>query len=103
VLIAAALGLRIRTLVSIMSPVREDLWIRRFDGTRIEVLPEARKNIDFWMHLHTDGSDRWQKCGVIGDGRFDMKTVRAHPWAVREGAGMNYFIENVGHSRMLQE
>lgn len=99
-LMAAALGLKINTLTSIMSPVRQDLWIT-VDGERVDVLPEARKNIRFWQHLYTD-RDRMAWWGLFGSGRF-LRPQRDHPWATVGGAGINYLVPGVGHSGLLYD
>jgi hypothetical protein len=87
VLYACALGLRVRTLVSVGSPVREDM---------ADVTAQARPNIGFWLHLHSDGSDRMQWLGTLGDGRVGV--LRGHPEADRNGA-----MPKVGHSGVLQD
>jgi len=85
VLYASANGLTINTLVSVSSPVRKDM---------MEVARKARPNIGYWLHLHSDNSDRVQWFGEIGDGAFGI--VREHPLADRNDA-----VPSVGHSDIL--
>lgn len=88
VLYACAVNdLKIHRLVSVMSPVRKDL---------LELAEAARPNIGKWMHLHTDGSDRWQWLGTIGDGALGI--VRRHPLA-----DYNVCIKGVGHTGLLED
>jgi hypothetical protein len=86
-LFACADGLKVNTLISIGSPVRSDM---------IEVARRARPNIGYWLHLHSDGSDRMQWFGEIGDGAF--RIVRAHPLA-----DINHALPEVGHSEILND
>lgn len=85
VLFACAEGLRVNTLISVGSPVREDLF---------PVADRARPHIGFWWHFYSDGSDRWQWLGEIGDGHFGR--VRRHPFA-----DMNVGLPNAGHTGIL--
>lgn len=87
VLFAAAMGCKLRTLVSLGSPVRADL-----DAIAVE----AKKNIGHWTHVYSDHDDRMQWFGEIGDGVFGIK--RQHPRADR-----NVFIPGVAHSRLLND
>lgn len=86
VLYAAAAGLRIRTLVSVTGPVRDDM---------MAVAEKARPNIGRWIHLCSDHSDRIQTLGALLDGRFGI--VREHPLA-----DQNVPIAGVGHSGLLE-
>ena len=86
-LFACADGLKVNTLISIGSPVRADL---------LEVARRARPNIGYWVHLHSDASDRWQWLGEIGDGALGI--VRAHP-----SADLNWAIPHVGHAQVLTD
>lgn len=87
VLYACELGLRINTLVSVMSPVRADMLL---------VSRRARPNIGFWEHVHADRSDRMQWWGGIGDGKVGI--VRQHPLA-----DVNTSIRGAGHSKLLHD
>lgn len=87
VLFAAAMGCKIRRLVSIGSPVRHDL---------AAVALKARENIGEWTHVYSDHGDRLQWLGTIGDGVLGI--TRAHPQAHR-----NISIPGVAHSRLLNE
>ncbi len=87
VLFAAAMGLRIKTLISVGSPVRADM---------LGVAEVARPRIGHWLHLHSDTSDTWQVLGGIGDGVFGI--VRAHPLADENRA-----VPHVGHTGVLTD
>lgn len=87
VLFACADGLKVNTLISIGSPVRVDM---------LEVAKRARPNIGFWLHIHSDGSDRMQWFGELGDGAFTIK--RNHPFA-----DQNNMYPGVGHSGVLND
>jgi pimeloyl-ACP methyl ester carboxylesterase len=88
-LLAAASGLKIRRLVTVSTPVREDM--RR----TIEL---ARPNIERWWHLYDPRplSDRFQVLGELGDGRVGWR--RAFVKADR-----NIAVPGVGHSGLLCE
>lgn len=80
-------GLKIHTLISIGSPIRADMaksyaWLR--------------KNTTYWLHIHSDNSDRWQWFGELFDGHFGI--VRETPLADR-----NDSIPGVGHSELLRD
>lgn len=87
VLFAAAMGCKIRRLISIGSPVRADL-----DAIAVD----ARKNIEHWTHVHSDHGDRLQWLGTIGDGVLGI--VREHPHAHR-----NICVPGVAHTRLLND
>lgn len=84
---ACARGLKVRRLITVGSPVREDMT---------SVWAAARPHIDRWVHVHSDHSDRWQWLGTIGDGVFGI--VRRMPLADR-----NVSIRGVGHTGILTE
>lgn len=86
-LYACAAGLRVQTLISLGSPIREDMRA---------TAEQARPNIARWVHVHSDSSDRWQWFGTLFDGRFGI--VRRHPLADR-----NVGIPKVGHSTLLRD
>jgi hypothetical protein len=83
----ARYGLRIDRLISVSSPVRNDM---------AAVAAAARPNIGRWLHLHSDGSDRWQWFGELFDGHFGV--VRAHPLADKNDA-----VPGVGHTGVLED
>lgn len=87
VLMAAAAGLRIQTLISVGSPVRADMQ---------HIAALARPRIGYWLHLHSDHSDRWQWLGTIGDGALGI--VREHPLA-----DDNQAVPHVGHTGVLTD
>lgn len=84
-LYAASLGLKIPTLVSVMSPVRGDME---------KVAWKARPNIARWLHIHSDWSDKMQVWGGLFDGQWGVH--RAHPLA-----DTNLPLPKVGHSSIL--
>jgi hypothetical protein len=90
-LIAAANGLYIHTLVDICGPVRADI-IQEYGEA-------ARKNIGYWIHLHSDGSDSMQWLGGLGDGFFGVR--RPHPLV--GSAGCNHHLPDAGHSGVLHD
>lgn len=95
VIIAAAhetRPIRIRTLVTIGSPVRADM---------LEVAKAARPNIGFWLHLYDSKFDDWGSFGQFGDGQIEWwwsPSSRMHPCA-----DMNVAVEDIGHSGLLYE
>jgi len=81
-------GLEIDTLISIGSPVREDM---------AAVARSARPRIRRWLHLYSGWSDRLQWYGEWFDGRFGV--ARQHPMA-----DQNMEIPGkCGHSRILKD
>ena len=86
-LYACAAGLKVQTLISLGSPIREDM---------ADTALAARANIRRWLHVHSDSSDRWQWFGTLFDGKFGI--VRKHPLA-----DLNIGIPKVGHSTLLRE
>lgn len=87
VLYAASFGLKINHLISVCSPVRQDV---------MGVAKKARPNIAHWRHLHSDRSDWWQWFGSLFDG--DLRLPRAHPLA-----DVNETIPAVGHTGLLDK
>jgi hypothetical protein len=87
VLYAAAAGLRIDRLLSVTGPVREDM---------AAIAAAARPNIREWRHVHSDGSDRFQWLGAIGDGVLGI--TRAHPLA-----DVNQALPAAGHSGVFRD
>lgn len=87
VLFACAYGLKLNALISVGSPVRKDMEA---------VAKLARPNIARWLHIHSDGSDRWQWLGELFDGHFGI--VREHPLADK-----NVAVAGVGHAGVLRD
>lgn len=85
-LFAAAEGLPVDTLISVGSPIRKDME---------PIAAQARPNIRQWVHVHSDGSDRWQWYGTLFDGRRGI--VREAPLA-----DTNIRIPRVGHTGILE-
>ncbi len=84
---ACAEGLIVERLITIGSPVREDM---------ADVWRQARPRIGTWVHVHSDASDRWQWLGTLGDGVCGI--VRAMPLADR-----NVAVPGVGHTGLLTD
>lgn len=84
---AAEHDLKAATLMSFGSPLRADMQ------ARYEAL---RRNVGTWLHVHSDGSDRWQWLGELFDGHFGV--VRETKLADR-----NDFVPEVGHSELLRD
>jgi hypothetical protein len=85
VLFAAAAGLKIDHLVSICSPIRQDMMkTGRF----------AKVNIAKWTHLYSDDTDWWQALGELGDGGLGVTRDCAL-------ADDNVFFPGVGHAGLL--
>lgn len=87
VLCAAASGLRVHRLVSVSSPVRNDMRA---------IAEKARPNIAEWWHVASDRSDFTQWLGEWFDGAFGI--VREHPLA-----DFNVCVKGVGHSGLLND
>lgn len=85
-LYAASEGVQIPVLVSIMSPVREDM--RR-------VAEAARPNISWWLHLYTP-KDWTQRLGTWFDGKWGAG--RQHPLA-----DVNMPIHGVEHGSLVSD
>lgn len=88
---ACADGLKVNTLISVGSPVRDDM---------APVYERASENIGFHWAFHSDLSDRWQILGAL-DGRFGI--TRKHPLAARPFRGQNVGLKGVGHSNILND
>lgn len=84
---ACAAGLKVDRLITVGSPIRADM---------AHIYDQARDNIGYWLHLHSDHTDRWQWLGSIGDGVLGV--VREHPWA-----DDNQAVRHVGHSGILTD
>jgi len=84
---ACAHGLKINRLLTMGSPVRDDMR---------DVTHKARPNIAHWRHLHSDGSDRLQWLGELFDGHLGI--VRNQPFA-----DVNLGVPAVAHSNLLND
>lgn len=88
---AAEHGLKIQTLITVGSPIRNDLKAQ---------YQALRANTAYWLHIHSDGSDRWQWRGELFD------TLNPFRWRVRRDAPLadkNDFVPKVGHSDLLRD
>ena len=82
-------GVRVRSLISVGSPIRKDM---------LTVSEKARPDITHWLHIHSDFSDKWQLLGQLFDGKLDVwLQQREHPLA-----DSNDFVAGVGHSKLLR-
>lgn len=84
---ACAAGLKINRLLTVGSPVREDMR---------SVYQQARPNIASWLHVHSDGSDRIQWFGTLFDGRLGIVRRQA-------AADVNLLVPHVSHSKLLND
>jgi hypothetical protein len=84
---AAEHGLKARVLISMGSPIRKDMAAR---------YATLRSQVGYWLHVHSDGSDRFQWFGELFDGHLGI--VRTTPLADR-----NDFVPKVGHSELLRD
>lgn len=84
---ACAQGLKINRLLTMGSPVRNDMQ---------EIYAQARPNIGQWLHVHSDRSDRIQWFGELFDGKLGI--VRKQPFA-----NVNLGIPAVAHSNLLTD
>lgn len=84
---AAEHNLKINVLITMGSPIRKDM---------AKEYAALRANTKYWLHVHSDGSDRWQWLGEMFDGHFGI--VRETPLADR-----NDFVPKVGHSELLRD
>lgn len=81
-------GPEINALISVCSPVREDME---------SVAREARPRIRHWLHVHSEREfDRWQAAGELLDGHIGI--VRQHPLA-----DVNDGVPNADHTRLLDD
>jgi hypothetical protein len=90
VLMAAAMGLKINTLIDVCGPVRQDIIV--------DYGQAARANIGYMLSIHSDESDDWQRRGSLGDGKAERRVTRAHPLA-----DVTHFVPQHGHSKVLTD
>lgn len=86
VLYAASYGLRIRNLISVCSPIRNDMH---------EISVIARPKIKNWLHIY-DSSDRTQFWGQFGDGKLFGSRYSIH-------ADVNHHLKGINHSDTLKK
>lgn len=96
VVISHSHGGNVMAYVAAQMPIR--LWIDVASPVRLgdmaDVYRRARANTEFWVHVHSDFSDRMQLLGAFFDGHFGF--VRKNPYAHE-----NVFVPNRGHSKVL--
>lgn len=88
---AADHNLKIDTLVTVGSPIRADL-AKQYGA--------LKANTRYWLHIHSDESDRWQWLGELFDriNPFAWRVQRECPLADR-----NDSVPKVGHSALLRD
>lgn len=93
-LYAAAFGTRIRTLVTVGTPVRADMF---------DVYARARKNIGWHLHICDATFDLWGTLGQLFDG--EVSVSRTWPAEVGGGPGpdLTVTLEDIGHSGILRD
>lgn len=90
---AAYQGLYIPVLVTIATPVRHlEAEIR--PHVYEDILPKMRRNIGYWIHLHSGWDDKMQWLGQFGDGV--VRSNRSEPHA-----DLNIQVPANRHSRIL--
>ena len=83
----AASHLPINSLLTISTPVRQDMQ---------NTITAARPNIKRWVHVHSDYTDTWQAYGELFDGHFGIVRNMSR-------ADKNIMIPGVGHSDILYQ
>jgi hypothetical protein len=93
-LYAAAAGTDLRTLVTVGTPVRGDMF---------DVYAEARKHIGWHLHICDATFDLWGTLGQLFDG--DVKIDRTWGDSVGGGPGPDLTItmQDIGHSSVLRD
>lgn len=86
ILMAAAKGLEIRSLILVGSPVRRNLE---------ELAPEALKHIGVCRHLYDPGWDTWGLFGMLFDGRLSLRR------SFRVEGMASEAVKGMGHSGVL--
>lgn len=85
VALALSQGLRVSNLITVATPVREDI---------LPFWEKGAPNLKRWVHIHSDAwRDRWQVSGSFFDGYFGLKKRMPPP-------AENIF-EPRGHSELL--
>jgi hypothetical protein len=91
----AYLGTTLNRLITVSSPIRRDMALAAV---------AARPNIRYWLHLHSDWTDRTQWFGELWDGAFRIK--RRAEWSAPQGivasANLSVRVPGVGHSGLLR-
>lgn len=87
VLYACMMGLQIRRLISVGSPIRNDMR---------EEMKAARQQIGYWLHVYDVDDDPTQAAGELGDGRIGI--IRAC-----KDAHLSIGLKDIGHSRLLRD
>lgn len=91
---AAEHNVKMRTLLSFGSPIREDMRVE-YQALRSHAL--------YWLHVHSDGSDRWQWLGELFDGDWRRWFTGGRALRVAPLADRNDFVPHVGHSELLRD
>jgi hypothetical protein len=104
---ACAQGLQVPWMISVGSPVREDMTDR---------ILLALPNISAWLHVYDPHFDWWGTLGSFGDGKFNWNRAQrfagppphlerqiAAYTTVRVRAGGNDPISGIGHTGILED
>lgn len=86
-------GLYIPVLVTIATPVRK-LQSEIAPNVCIDIFPQMRKNIGYWIHFHSGLDDKLQWLGQLGDGVVRRSRSEPH-------ADLNILVPANRHSRIL--
>lgn len=84
---ACMMGLRINSLITVGTPVRNDME---------RAVAHARANINYWLHIYDSKSDWTAVFGALCDGRLRVK----HKF---DSADRNDDIRGIGHSAILTD
>lgn len=85
---ALADGLKVRSMVTLMTPVRKDMY---------DVYEAAAGNSSWWCHVHSGWSDWTQLFGSLFDGHIGI-----HREMPPFTADKNIHVPKVGHSKLLR-
>lgn len=93
-LYTAASRVTIRTLVTVGTPVRADMF---------GVYAEARKHIGWHLHICDDTFDLWGMLGQLFDGKVSIE--RTWPIEVEGGPGpdLTLTLRGIGHGKILRD
>lgn len=95
VLYACAGGLKVAVLVTVGSPIREDMR---------ETVRAARPNIGYWLHIRAESGDWMQWFGQLFDGRISVG--RDALWRIDGdliGADQQASVPDIEHTRVLDD
>lgn len=84
---AGRAGLKVRSLITVCTPVRKDM---------LKIYADAKPAIGWWRHVYADGWDLWQRLGEAFDGSIGWK--RDMP-----NADQNVGIKGISHATLLED